>query len=136
MLGFKRCVAEFVGTFLLIFAGPGAVLINAVSGGGVTSLGIGLSFGLAVMSAIYAIGHLSGAHINPAVTVAFALSRHFPWPLVPGYVVAQLAGACAASAVHLLLFGNIAGLGATVPSGSSVQALGLELVLTLFLMFV
>jgi MIP family channel proteins len=112
------------------------VVINVISGGGVTSLGIGLSFGRAVMTAIYAIGHLSGAHINPAVTVAFALSRHFPWALVPGYVIAQLAGACAASAVHLLLFGTIANLGATVPSGSALQGLGLELVLTLFLMFV
>lgn len=136
MLGFQRCTAEFIGTFLLVLAGPGAVVINAVAGGGVTSLGIGLSFGLAVMAAIYAIGHLSGAPINPAVTIAFALSRHFPRSQVPGYVIAQLAGACAASAVHLLLFGTIADLGATVPSGSSEQALGLELVLTLFLMFV
>lgn len=110
MIGFRRCTAEFVGTFLLVFAGPGAVVINVISGGGVTSLGIGLSFGLAVMAAIYAIGHLSGAHINPAVPVAFALSRHFPCALVPGYIIAQLAGACAASAVHLLLFGTIAKL--------------------------
>lgn len=136
VIAIRRCLAEFIGTFLLVFAGPGAVVINTVSGGGVTSLGIGLSFGLAVMAAIYSIGHLSGAHINPAVTVAFALSRHFPWPLVPGYVVAQLAGACAASGVHLLLFGNVAHLGASLPTGSSLQALGLEIVLTLFLMFV
>lgn len=132
----RRCVAEFVGTFLLVFAGPGAVVINEASGGGVGSLGIGLSFGLAVMAAIYAVGHLSGAHINPAVTVAFALTRHFPWSLVPGYVLAQLLGASAASATHLALFGDVANLGATVPSGSPLQALGLELILTLFLMFV
>ena len=132
----RRCAAEFVGTFLLVFAGPGAVVINEVSGGGVGSLGIGLSFGLAVMAAIYAIGHLSGAHINPAVTVAFALSRHFPWSLVPAYVLSQLLGACAASAVHLALFGEVANLGATVPSGSPLQAALLELVLTLLLMFV
>ena len=68
----RRLAAEFVGTFLLVFAGPGAVVVNQVSGGGVGSLGIGLSFGLAVMAAIYVVGHLSGAHINPAVTVAFA----------------------------------------------------------------
>ena len=105
----RRCTAGFIGTFLLVFAGPGAVLINVVSSGGVTSLGIGLSFGLAVMAAIYAIRHLSGAHIDPAVTVAFALSRRFPWSLVPGYVVAQLSHASAASAVHLTLFGNVAG---------------------------
>ena len=132
----RRYVAEFVGTFLLVFAGPGAVVINEISGGGVTSLGIGLSFGLAVMVAIYSVGHLSGAHINPAVTVAFALTRHFPWALVPTYVLAQLAGACAASATLLVLFGNVASLGATVPSGSPLQAVGLELALTLFLMFV
>lgn len=132
----RRCAAEFVGTFLLVFAGPGAVVINEVSGGGVGSLGIGLSFGLAVMAVIYAIGHISGAHINPTVTVAFALTRHFPWALVPGYVLAQLLGASAASAVHLALFSDVANLGATVPSGSPLQALGLELILTLFLMFV
>lgn len=132
----RRYAAEFLGTFLLVFAGPGAVVINEVSGGGVGSLGIGLSFGLAVMVAIYSVGHLSGAHINPAVTVAFALARHFPWSQVPGYVIAQLAGACAASAALLALFGNVAGLGAAVPSGSALQALGLEVILTLFLMFV
>jgi hypothetical protein len=85
--------AEFLGTFLLVFAGPGAVVINAVSGGNVTSLGIGLSFGLAVMAAIYAIGHISGAHINPAVTLACAMTRHFPWSQVPGYLAAQLLSA-------------------------------------------
>ena len=132
----RRCAAEFVGTFLLVFAGPGAVVVDEVSGGGVGSLGIGLSFGLAVMAAIYSIGHLSGAHINPAVTVAFALTRHFPWRLVPAYVLSQLAGACAASVAHLTLFGDVANLGATVPSGSLMQAAFLELLLTLFLMFV
>lgn len=81
-------------------------------------------------------GHLSGAHINPAVTVAFALTRHFPWSLVPAYVLAQLLGACAASATHLALFGDVAALGATVPSGSPLQAAILELVLTMLLMFV
>lgn len=132
----RRLAAEFAGTFLLVFAGPGAVVINEVSGGGVGTLGIGLSFGLAVMVAIYAVGHISGAHINPAVTVAFAVSRHFPWRLVPAYIVAQLLGACTASAAHLALFGDVANLGATGTSGSPWQALGLEVILTLFLMFV
>jgi len=133
---FRCYAAEFIGAFLLVFAGPGAVVIDEVSGGGVTSLGIGLSFGLAVMAAIYAVGHLSGAHINPAVTLAFAMTRHFPWAAVPGYVLAQLVGACAASAAHLVLFGDAVRFGATVPSGSPWQAFGLELVLTLLLMFV
>jgi glycerol uptake facilitator-like aquaporin len=134
--GLRRCAAEFIGTFLLVFAGPGVVVIDNISGGRLGLLGIGLSFGLAVMAAIYSIGHLSGAHINPAVTMAFALTRHFPWRMVPAYVLAQLAGACAASAALLLLFGDVANLGATIPSGSPVQALGLEGMLTLFLMFV
>jgi len=111
-------------------------VINEVSGGGVGSLGIGLSFGLAVMAAIYAIGHISGAHINPAVTVAFALTRHFPWRMVPAYILSQLVGACVASTALLVLFGNVASLGATIPSGSPWQAVGLEALLTLFLMFV
>lgn len=132
----RRYGAEFLGTFLLVFAGPGAVVINEVSGDGVTSLGIGLSFGLAVMAAIYAVGHISGAHINPAVTLSFALARHFPWLQVPGYLAAQLLGAAAASAVLRGLFGNVAALGATIPSHTAVQALGLEMVITFFLMFV
>jgi hypothetical protein len=94
------------------------VVINEVSGGGVGSLGIGLSFGLAVTAAIYSVGHISGAHINPAVTLAFALTRHFPWTLVPAYMISQLLGACAASAVHLALFGDVANLGAPVRHGS------------------
>lgn len=132
-----RCyAAEFLGTFLLVFAGTGAVVIDDVSGGGVSSLGIGLSFGLAVMAAIYAIGHISGCHINPAVTIAFAVARQFPWPQVPAYVVSQLAGAVTASAVLLLLFEDVVNLGATVPSDTAMQALGLEIVITFFLMFV
>ena len=133
---FEALRRQVFGTFLLVFAGPGAVVVNGVSGGGVGSLGIGLSFGLAVMAAIYAVGHVSGAHINPAVTLAFALTRHFPWRLVPAYVLSQLLGACAASAVLLALCGDVANLGATVPAGSPLQAALLELVLALLLMFV
>jgi MIP family channel proteins len=129
-------VAEALGTFLLVFAGPGAVVIDHVSHGGVGTLGIGLSFGLAVMAAIYALGHISGAHINPAVTVAFWLTGEFPGARVPGYVVAQLAGAAGASGAHRLLFGNVAHLGATIPTGGAGQALGLELIITAFLMLV
>src|SRR5215217_2844313 len=88
------------------------------------------------MAAIYSVGHTSGAHINPAVTLAFALTRHFPWSLVPAYVISQLLGACAASAVHLALFGHVANLGPTVPSSTAPQAALLETFLTLFLMFV
>jgi MIP family channel proteins len=132
----RAYVAEAVGTFLLVFAGTGAVVINAVSEGGVTSLGIGLSFGLVVMVAIFAIGHISGAHINPAVSLAFAAFGSFPWRHVPTYMVAQLIGATAASLALRWLFGNVAGLGSTVPTDGATQALGLEVIITFFLMFV
>jgi MIP family channel proteins len=132
----RAYAAEAVGTFLLVFAGPGAVVIDGVSGGSVTHLGIGLSFGLAVMAAIFAVGHISGAHINPAVTLAFALAGHFPRRHALPYIAAQLAGAAAAALVLRWLFGRVADLGATVPSDGAGQALGLEVVITALLMLV
>jgi len=131
-----RCAAEFIGTFALVFAGPGAVVIDAYTRGGVTPVGIGFSFGLIVGAMVYAIGHISGAHINPAVTLAFTVTRHFPLRDVPGYLVAQLAGAAAASLVTKGLYGNVAHLGATLPSHGAGQAAVLEGLLTFFLMFV
>jgi MIP family channel proteins len=131
-----RYAAEFIGTFALVFAGPGAVVINTYTNGGVTALGIGLSFGLVVGAMIYAIGHISGAHINPAVTLAFTVTRHFPLRDVPGYLIAQLCGATAASLLTRSLYGNVAHLGATLPNYGVLQALVLEAALTFFLMFV
>jgi MIP family channel proteins len=131
-----RLAAEFVGTFSLVFAGTGAVIINAITEGGVSHVGIGLTFGLIIMVMIYAFGHVSGAHFNPAVTLAFAVGRHFPWVLVPQYWAAQLAGGITASLVHRALFGNVAHLGATLPLGPARQSFGLEIVLTLMLMVV
>jgi aquaporin NIP len=131
-----RYAAEFVGTFALVFAGPGAAVINAYTNGGVTPVGIGLTFGLIVGVMIYAIGHISGAHINPAVTLSFAALRHFPLRDVPGYLIAQLSGAATASLLTKGLYGNTAHLGATLPTHRAVQALVLEIALTFFLMFV
>ncbi len=119
----RAYAAEALGTYLLVFAGPGAVVINAVSEGGVGSLGISLSFGLVVMIVIFALGHISGAHINPAVTLAFATFGSFPWRHVPGYFVAQLLGAAAAAFTLRALFGNEATLGSTIPTDGAGQAL-------------
>lgn len=132
----QRLAAEFVGTFGLVFAGTGAIVIDTVTTGGVGHVGIGLTFGLIVMVMIYAFGHVSGAHLNPAVTLAFAVGRHFPWPDVPRYWAAQLAGGIAASLVLRTLIGDVANLGATLPWGSAAQSFGLEIVLTLILMVV
>ena len=132
----RRCTAEFIGTFGLVFAGAGAIMVDFTSGGEVTNLGIGIVFGLVVAAMIYATGHISGAHINPAVTLGFALSRHFPWKWVPHYWSSQLLGASAAALVLRALFGDVANMGATLPSGSVWDSLLFEGVLTFFLMFV
>src|SRR5215218_11508810 len=116
-----RLAAEAMGTFALVFAGTGAIIIDTKTGGGVTHVGVALTFGLIIMVMIYAVGHVSGAHFNPAVTLAFAVGRHLPWPLVPRYWAAQLAGGLVASALLRAMFGDTANLGATLPFGSDAQ---------------
>ena len=132
----REYAAEAFGTFALVFAGTGAIVINDVTGGSVTHVGIGLTFGLIVMAMIYAVGDVSGAHLNPAVTAGFFLAGRLPGRAVIPYMVSQIIGAFFASYLLLLLFGNRAHLGATVPLGSSWQSFGLEAVLTWLLMFV
>ena len=131
-----RFAAEAVGTFALVFAGTGAIVIDAETGGVVGHLGVAITFGLMIMVMIYAVGHISGAHFNPAVTLAFAVGRHLPWPRVAQYWAAQLLGGVAASLLLRAMFGDLARLGATLPTGSTARSFILEAVLTFFLMFV
>ena len=131
----RKLVAEAIGTFALVFAGCGAIVVDAKTHQ-LGHVGVALSFGLVIMFAIYAVGHISGAHFNPAVTFGFALSRHFPPRRAVGYWAAQVVGAVAAAAVLRASLGNHADLGTTVPSGSQGQAFVWELILTFFLMFV
>ncbi len=134
----KRLVAETVGTFSLIFCGTGAMTINEVTSGDVTHIGIAISWGLIVMAMIYAFGDISGAHFNPAVTLAFAYAKKFSWLEVPKYIIAQCIGAILASALLLFLFPNSEFLGATLPAYDfpPYKAFILELLLTFFLMVV
>ena len=126
----RRYVAEAFGTFSLVFAGTGAIVVNDVSGGVVTHAGIAITFGLIVMSMIYAVGGVSGAHINPAVTIGLWAARRFNGRDVTPYVVSQLVGAGVASGLLRLLFPEHPNLGATLPSGALWQSCLLEIVLT------
>ena len=132
----KICLAEFFGTFALVFAGTGAIIINHVSGGTIAHVGIALTFGLIVLAMVYTFGDVSGAHLNPAVTAGFALAGRFPWRQVPAYMTAQVAGALFASGLLRFLFPSHETLGATLPAGPASQSFVLETVLTLILMLV
>jgi MIP family channel proteins len=130
-------LAEAIGTFILVFAGTGAVMVNEVTKGAVTHVGISFVFGAVVAALIYSIGHISKAHFNPAVTLAFWTSGIFPKNLVLPYILAQLLGAIAASSLLSLSLGKVANLGATLPyNGNWLQSLLLETILSFILMFV
>ena len=133
----RRALAEALAAFALVFAGCGAIVVNAERDGSIGALGISAVFGLVIMAMIYATGHLSGAHINPAVTVAFTVRRHFPGRDAAAYIPAQFFGAVAgALALRLVWDGTPANLGATVPTVDTGSALAYETILTAFLMFV
>jgi aquaporin Z len=132
----NKYAAEIFGTFALVFAGTGAVVIDSVIPGSVTHVGVAITFGLVVMAMIYAVGDVSGAHLNPAVTVGFWTAGHLPGRSVFPYIASQLTGAMMASALLRAAFGNIAYLGATLPAGSQGQSFIMEAVLTGLLMFV
>src|SRR5947209_6031068 len=122
----RRLAAESLGTFALVFAGTGAIVINDASGGTVTHVGIALTFGLVVLAMIYAVGDVSGAHLNPAVTLGFFVARRFEGRWVAPYIGSQCAGALLASVALRLMFPENATLGATRPAGDALQSFTLE----------
>jgi len=133
----RRAAAEGLAAFALVFAGCGAIVADAVHDGTLGAVGVSLTFGLIVMAMVYATGHLSGAHINPAVTIAFVLSRHFPARDAAAYIVAQVAGALVAALALLAIWPDQpAGLGATIPTVGAGSAFAYEAILSAFLMFV
>lgn len=132
----RKVGAEMVGTFALVFAGCGAMMTDATTGGAVSHLGVALTFGCVIMVMIYATGHISAAHFNPAVTLAFAARGHFPVREVPAFIAGQCAAATMAAFALRVVLGPVAAMGATVPAGSIAQSLVMEFVLTFFLMFV
>lgn len=132
----KKYVSEFIGTFSMVFCGTGAMTINEVTGGQIGHVGIAITWGLIVMAMIYALGEISGAHFNPAVTISFAYAKKFPWKEVPKYISAQVLGALLASGILLILFPASEYLGATIPTVEVWRAFILEFLLTYFLMLV
>lgn len=132
----RKYVSELIGTFALVFCGTGAIIINQQTKGEVSHAGIAMTFGFIVMVMIYTLGNISGAHLNPAVTIAFTLAKKFRINQVSPYIISQLAGAILASVVLKYLFPTNETLGATLPAGTQLQSFILEFILTFFLMFV
>ena len=132
----KRLAAEFIGTFALVFTGTGAIVIDETTGGTVTHVGVALTFGLIVLAMIYTVGDISGAHLNPAVSLGFFAARRFPLRKAIPYIASQCGGALAASGLLHFLFPQDKMLGTTIPAGSAFQSFVLELILTAILMFV
>ncbi len=132
----KALFAEFLGTAALVFAGTGAIVVDDLSGGAIGHAGIAITFGLIVLAMIYTLGDVSGAHLNPAVTIAFSVAGRFDAARVLPYIAAQLTGALTASALLRVLFPSHTSLGATLPTGTASQSFLLEVILTFLLMLV
>ncbi len=132
----RKLAAESFGTFALVFAGTGAIIINEITGGAITHAGIALTFGLVVLAMIYTLGDVSGAHLNPAVTLGFWAARRLSWGEAWRYIIAQIFGALLASLTLKFLFPANMRLGTTHPAGPAMQSFILELILTFLLMFV
>jgi aquaporin NIP len=132
----KKYLAEFFGTYGMLFSGTGAIIINNISGGAITHPGIAITFGLIVMCMIYTYGEISGAHFNPAVTIAFWVAKRLPGKEVLPYIISQFSGAILASLTLKFLFIDQLSYGETSPKGSDIQSFILEIILTFFLMTV
>jgi aquaporin NIP len=132
----RKSISELLGTFALVFCGTGAIIIDKETSGGVSHIGVAITFGLIVMSMIYALGDISGAHLNPAVSIAFVLSGRLPVKMLGYYIASQIAGALLASLTLKLLFPSNELLGTTLPAGTAGQSFVLEFILTYFLMLV
>jgi aquaporin NIP len=132
----KKFLAEFLGTYALVFAGTGAIIIDQQSHGAITHVGIAITFGLVVMSMIYTFSDISGAHLNPGVSIAFAVAGRFPVKQLGPYIFSQLAGAIMASLTLKFMFPDNQLLGATMPAGTEIQSFVMEFILTFFLMLV
>jgi len=132
----QKVGAEMIGTFALVFAGCGAMMVDRITGGTIGHAGIAFTFALVIMVMIYATGHICGAHFIPAVTIAFAVCKRFPWRQVPAYIAGQCVAAIAAALLLRAILGDVAHMGATAPAGSIGQSFALEVVVSFFLMFV
>ncbi|TDX01515.1 aquaporin [Dinghuibacter silviterrae] len=132
----RKSISELLGTFALVFCGTGAMVIDKETGGGVSHVGVAITFGLIVMAMIYSLGEISGAHLNPAVSIAFTLAGRLPVKALGYYIVSQIFGAFLASMTLKLLFPSNELLGATLPAGAALQSFALEFILTYFLMLV
>ena len=132
----RKYLAELTGTFALVFCGTGAVIIDQQTGGGVTHVGVAITFGFIVMAMIYSLGNISGAHLNPAVSIAFTVAKRFPAKELLPYIVSQVIGAILASLLLKYLFPINEFLGTTIPAGTAMQSFILEFILTFFLMLV
>lgn len=132
----RKAVSETIGTFALVFCGTGAIVIDKVTGGAVSHAGVAITFGLIVMAMIYGLGEISGAHLNPAVSIAFTLARRLPVKDLAPYIASQITGAFLASFALKLMFPTDELLGTTLPAGAAGQSFVLELLLSFFLMLV
>ena len=132
----NKYIAEAIGTFALVFCGTGAIIIDGVSDGALGTVGIAITFGLIVMAMIAAVGEVSGAHFNPAVTIGFWVAKRFEGKEVLPYIIAQSIGAFIASGILRFLFPDSVTMGETLPAGPWIQTFVLEVILTFFLMFV